>query len=151
MRSMPTEIKKNRPDDQMTSCFLKLYTPTRVCEVIIRNWSAGQPVSPKKPDDIRRNGRKKKGERRLSDGTMDIRRRKTRSRNSRAQDTEGRRGELRQRRCRTQDSEGRDVRMPSGRNYQEDSRRARNQRTEERKPRNTAETEHTKKTGRRCP
>ena len=56
---MPTEIKKNRPDDQMTSCFLKLYTPTRVCEVIIRNWSAGQLVSPKKPDDIRRNGRKK--------------------------------------------------------------------------------------------
>ena len=92
MRSMPTEIKKNRPDDQMTSCFLKLYTPTRVCEIIIRNWSAGQLVSPKKPDDIRRNGRKKKGERRLSDGTMDIRRRKTRSRNSRAQDTEGRRG-----------------------------------------------------------
>ena len=44
----------------MTSCFLKLYTPTRVCEVIIRNWSAGQPVSPKKPDSIRRNGRKKK-------------------------------------------------------------------------------------------
>ena len=33
----------------MTSCFLKLYTPTRVCEVIIRNWSAGQLVSPKKP------------------------------------------------------------------------------------------------------
>ena len=26
----------------MTSCFLKLYTPTRVCEIIIRNWSAGQ-------------------------------------------------------------------------------------------------------------
>ena len=70
---------------------------------------------------------------------MDIRRRKTRSRNSRAQDTEGRRGELRQRRCRTQDDEGRDVRMPSGRNYQEDSRRARDQRTEERKPRNTAQ------------
>ena len=44
----------------MTSCFLKLYTPTRVCEIIIRNWSAGQPVSPKKPDDIRHNGRKKK-------------------------------------------------------------------------------------------
>ena len=44
----------------MTSCFLKLYTPTRVCEIIIRNWSAGQLVSPKKPDDIRRNGRKKK-------------------------------------------------------------------------------------------
>ena len=63
MRSMPTEIKKNRPDDQMTSCFLKLYTPTRVCEVIIRNWSAGQPVSPNKPDSIRHNGRKKKGER----------------------------------------------------------------------------------------
>ena len=61
MRSMPTEIKKNRPDDQMTSCFLKLYTPTRVCEVIIRNWSAGQLVSSKKPDDIRRNGQKKKG------------------------------------------------------------------------------------------
>ena len=57
MRSMPTEIKKNRPDDQMTSCFLKLYTPTRVCEIIIRNWSAGQLVSPKKPDDIRHNGR----------------------------------------------------------------------------------------------
>ena len=34
----------------MTSCFLKLYTPTRVCEIIIRNWSAGQLVSPKKPD-----------------------------------------------------------------------------------------------------
>ena len=33
----------------MTSCFLKLYTPTRVCEIIIRNWSAGQLVSPKKP------------------------------------------------------------------------------------------------------
>ena len=47
---MLTEIKKNRPDDQMTSCFLKLYTPTRVCEIIIRNWSAGQLVSPKKPD-----------------------------------------------------------------------------------------------------
>ena len=46
---MLTEIKKNRPDDQMTSCFLKLYTPTRVCEIIIRNWSAGQLVSPKKP------------------------------------------------------------------------------------------------------
>ena len=45
MRSMPTEIKKNRPDDQMTSCFLKLYTPTRVCEIIIRNWSAGQLVT----------------------------------------------------------------------------------------------------------
>ncbi len=30
--------------DQMTSCFLKLYTPTRVCEIIIRNWSAGHPV-----------------------------------------------------------------------------------------------------------
>ena len=58
---MPTEIKKNRPDDQMTSCFLKLYTPTRVCEIIIRNWSAGQLVSPKKPDDIkRRNERRRK-------------------------------------------------------------------------------------------
>ena len=57
----------------------------------------------------------------------------SRSRNSRAQDTGGRRGELRQRRCRTQDNEGRDVRMPSGRNYQEDSRRARDQRTERRK------------------
>ena len=33
----------------MTSCFLKLYTPTRVCEVIIRNWSAGQLVITKKP------------------------------------------------------------------------------------------------------
>ena len=41
----------------MTRCFLKLYTPTRVCEVIIRNWSAGQLVTPKKPDDIRHNGR----------------------------------------------------------------------------------------------
>ena len=61
MRSMPTEIKKNRPDDQMTSCFLKLYTLTRVCEIIIRNWSAGQLVSPKNPNDIRRNGQKKKG------------------------------------------------------------------------------------------
>jgi len=30
----------------MTSCFLKLYTPARVCEIIIRNWSAGQPVTP---------------------------------------------------------------------------------------------------------
>ena len=49
---MPTEIKKNRPDDQMTSCFLKLYTPTRACEIIIRNWSAGQPVS-LKPASIR--------------------------------------------------------------------------------------------------
>ena len=29
----------------MTSCFLKLYTPTRVCEIIIRNWSAGQLVT----------------------------------------------------------------------------------------------------------
>jgi len=29
----------------MTSCFLKLYTPTRVCEIIIRNWSSGQLVS----------------------------------------------------------------------------------------------------------
>ena len=58
---MLTEIKKNRPDDQMTSCFLKLYTPTRVCEIIIRNWSAGQLVSPKKPDDIkRRNERRRK-------------------------------------------------------------------------------------------
>ena len=38
----------------MTSCFLKLYTPTRVCEIIIRNWSAGRLVSPKKPDDIKR-------------------------------------------------------------------------------------------------
>ena len=45
----------------MTSCFLKLYTPTRVCEIIIRNWSAGQLVSPKKPDDIkRRNERRRK-------------------------------------------------------------------------------------------
>ena len=34
---------KHRPDDQMTSCFLKLYTPARVCEIVIRNWSAGQP------------------------------------------------------------------------------------------------------------
>ena len=57
----------------MTRCFLKLYTPTRVCEIIIRNWSAGQLVSPKKPDSIRRNGRKKKEKRRLSDGTMDER------------------------------------------------------------------------------
>ena len=82
MRSMPTEIKKNRPDDQITSCFLKLYTPTRVCEIIIRNWSAGQPVSPNKPDDIRRNGRKESrhsmpGKRRkksrMTSGTMDER------------------------------------------------------------------------------
>jgi hypothetical protein len=29
----------------MTSCFLKLHTPTRVCEIIIRNWSAGQLVT----------------------------------------------------------------------------------------------------------
>ena len=29
----------------MTSCFLKLYTPTRVCENIKRNWSAGQLVT----------------------------------------------------------------------------------------------------------
>ena len=94
MRSMPTEIKKNRPDDQMTNCFLKLYTPTRVCEIIIRNWSAGQPVS--------RSALKS----RMTSGTMDERRRETRSRNSRAQDNEGRRGELRQRRCRTRDTEG---------------------------------------------
>ena len=33
---MLTEIKKNRPDDQMTSCFLKLYTHTRVCEIYIQ-------------------------------------------------------------------------------------------------------------------
>ena len=57
-RSMPTEIKKNRPDEQMSSCFLKLYTPTRVCEIIIRNWSAGQPVSPNS---------------RIASGTMDER------------------------------------------------------------------------------
>ena len=82
---------------------------------------------------------------------MDIRRRKTRSRNSRAQDTEGRRGELRQRRCRTQDNEGRDVRMPSGRNYQEDSRRARDQGTEERKPRNTAGNRTKKQRGAKDP
>ena len=29
----------------MTGCFLKLHTPTRVCEIIIRNWSAGQLVT----------------------------------------------------------------------------------------------------------
>ena len=37
----------------MTSCFLKLYTPTRVCEIIIRNWSAGQPVTRQKTMSIR--------------------------------------------------------------------------------------------------
>ena len=76
MRSMPTEIKKNRPDDQMTSCFLKLYTPTRVCENIKRNWSAGQLVTLNSRHSMPGNGHTKK---------------ETRSRNSRARDTEGQR------------------------------------------------------------
>ena len=41
----------------MTSCFLKLYTPTRVCEIIIRNWSAGQLVTLKSRHDMPDNRR----------------------------------------------------------------------------------------------
>ena len=66
----------------MTSCFLKLYTPTRVCEIIIRNWSAGQLVSlysrmtsnggmDKIKAGIECRGMDiRKRKRRLSDGTM---------------------------------------------------------------------------------
>ena len=67
----------------MTSCFLKLYTPTRVCEVIIRNWSAGQLVTPNSRIASGGMEERKAG---IQCRGMDIRRRKTRSRNSRAQD-----------------------------------------------------------------
>ena len=44
---MPTETSKVGPraDEQMSSCFLKLYTPTRVCEIIIMSCSSAQPLT----------------------------------------------------------------------------------------------------------
>ncbi len=39
---MPTETSKVGPraDEQMSSCFLKLYTPTRVCDIYIMSCSS---------------------------------------------------------------------------------------------------------------
>ena len=44
---MPTETLKvgHRADEQMSSCFLKLYTPTRVCDIYIMSCSSAQPLT----------------------------------------------------------------------------------------------------------
>ena len=42
---MPTETSKVGPraDEQMSSCFLKLYTPARVCDIYIMSCSSAHP------------------------------------------------------------------------------------------------------------
>ena len=44
---MPTETSKDGPraDEQMSSCFLKLYTLTRVCDIYIMSCSSAQPLT----------------------------------------------------------------------------------------------------------
>ena len=47
---MPTETSKVGPraDEQMSSCFLKLYTPTRVCDIYIMSCSSAHLLTLKK-------------------------------------------------------------------------------------------------------
>ena len=52
---MPTETSKVGPraDEQMSSCFLKLYTPTRVCDIYIMSCSSAQPLTPSAIQSLR--------------------------------------------------------------------------------------------------